>query len=556
MRLVLAARRSADDVVLQWESGEDFVTEADELLLLEESGSGETSLEFVEPGVDGPYPWLVKVDTLLLAARAGHLEGVGVGETANMRVELDNSDRQASALIGHAPRMRAWVYDDDDELYFAGLIQRIDYAHPLVLNLEAGLTDPLPLRSTRMLGDYAEDLPLPVIIGDWTESQFPLIRLSPTRYFAADHPMEITKAFTAKQQTAGWERALESDDAGRTWTVVIFAAPVPQDVAVSASGRGILDATTGALIENPGDAFALITNTLGGRDDDWSRLRAQASHLKVKGRLAERKAIKLWLDDVAQSVGAIWWHGDALLYPATDDSDPILDLDKSEIKVGTLKASASLTDTADVLRLAYDQSDASNRAQHYIELSASPQRYGGLSKEVVYGWLRNPDNAEAVGRPVLQRLAGERYDVEFLSSNMSLRPGMKVRPVAHPEWMIPGDDPIVRILQVELDRDNHSVDVRGETVIGEAVITVTAHSLALPDTVAASIDVSVRNGVATFGIEDEDKRPIANARVALDGGAPKTTDAQGKVAFAVTAGVHELAVEAAGYVPFTLQITL
>src|SRR4249920_2336695 len=124
------------------------------------------------------------------------------------------------------------------------------------------LSEPLQLRSTRQLGDFAEDTPLPWIIGDWTESQFTLIRLSDTRYFAADHVMEITKAFTAKQQTAGWERALESDDAGHTWTVVNFAAPVPQDTVVTASGRGIRHATTGGLIENPGEVFALVTNTI------------------------------------------------------------------------------------------------------------------------------------------------------------------------------------------------------------------------------------------------------------------------------------------------------
>src|SRR5207342_3761013 len=117
MRLVLAPQRvAAADLFLQTETGDDFVTEADELLLLEESGDGGPQFEFVEPGVDGEYPWLVQVDTLLLAARAGHLQGFGVGEMANMRVSLDNRDKQASTVLGYALRLRAWVYDEDDEL--------------------------------------------------------------------------------------------------------------------------------------------------------------------------------------------------------------------------------------------------------------------------------------------------------------------------------------------------------------------------------------------------------------------------------------------------------
>lgn len=512
------------------------------------------------PGVScSPYPWLTKAGNLLLAARAGHLESVGVGESATMTFELDNEGRQASELLGFCPRVQARYYSADGELFFSGLVQEIGFGHPLVLTVQAGggnLLDSelLPLRTSRALGDYAEDFVLQHILGDWTESQFPLRRLSDTRFFAADHVMEITQAFTERQEAFGWERRLETDDAGHTWTVVEFAAPVPVDTEVAGCGRGKLDDDTGALVENPGDCARYVAR-LAGRDDDYSDLRAEASALDLRGkvRIFEAVSYKETIDRLLQSFGSISWPGGARLYPSAAEPSPILDLDRSE--VWNLRATANLSDTADVLRLAYDRSDASERALQYIELSASPRRYGGLAKEVEYPHLRLPANAEAIGGPVLQRLSGQRYDVSFDSDNLAIRPGMWVRPVNHPEWMVSADDPIVMVLVVEIDEDSGTISARGETVVGQSRVSVTAHSIALPNTVEPSVDISVRDGIATLTFNEVDGRPIPGAHVSMDGGAPKTTDAQGRVRFPVDvvpgAPVeHTFAFEKPGYVPF------
>jgi len=406
-----------------------------------------------------------------------------------------------------------------------------------------------------MLGDFADDAILPEIFGDLTKSPFPAIRLSETRFFVADHPMQVTGAFIDRQRTDGWARALESDDSGHTWTTVQFSAPIPPGSVVSLVGRGRLDDRTGELIANPADVVRRLCQ-IAGRDDDWSDWRAECSglNLTIAGRIFERKALKLHIDDVTQSSGAIWAAGMARQYPSAVAPATILDLDWHD--VSNIRVSASLTDTADVLRLAYDRSDASGRALRYIELSASPQRYGGLSKEVLYPYLRTAQNAESIGRAVLGRLAGERYDVEFDSLVTTIRPGDSVRPVAHPEWPLPGADPVVMVLGADIEPDSNSVHVTGEYTAGQALITVTAYSLALPDTVEAGVAVEVRDGVATFTITDKDGKPLAHARVALDGGPPKSTDAQGKVSFVVTPGQHTLDVEAVGYLPFTLQVTL
>lgn len=424
------------------------------------------------------------------------------------------------------------------------------------------LWEPLPLRTTRMLGDYSVNEPLPEVFGDLSAAPFPLIRLTSTRYLAADHPMEITGVFIDRQATAGYERVLTSDADNHTWTEVRFAAPVLDSVAVSATGKGKRHPDTGELLQNPADIAERIMR-IGGRDDDFSALRAEASRfaITVAGRITGLDvAIKDHVDVALQSVGAIWCPGMARLYPSPADPSPILDLDKSEADPRTVTVTASLVDTADVLRLSYDQSDASGKPLHYIEMSASPHRYGGLSKEIAYPMLRTPANAEAIGRAVLQRLAGERYSVAFQSSNRALRPGMWVRLVDNPGWMIPGDDPVIMVHGVGVDPQSSTVSVTGETLIGTPLVTVTAHSIALPDTVEAGLDVSVRDGVATFTATDEAGRPLAGARISLDGGAPKTTDQQGRASFTLAFGqegqFHEVAFEAPGFDTQILQVLL
>jgi hypothetical protein len=425
------------------------------------------------------------------------------------------------------------------------------------------LSELLPLRTTRMLGDYSDDVPLQWVLGDMTEAPFNLIRLTDTRYFAADHPMDVTKAFAGRQRVYNWLAALESDEEGHTYTVVQFDAAIPQGTEMTACGRGYRDPDTGALVENFGDAAEVVTNRIARRNDDWSGVRSEcsAADLRAAGVIDTRQALKTQIDQLTLSAGIIWWHGGARLYPTAADPSPVLDLDVSE--VGDLNVAASLNDTADVLRLAYDYSPASQRALHYIELSATPQRYGGIAKEVVYPFLRTPKNAETVGRAVLQRLAAARYDVTFTSHNIAIRPGTWVRLLdadgisPNPEWMISDDPPTVMVLECEIDRDRREVKVtRAEALVDKPEVTVTAHSLALPDDIEPAIDVAFRDGVATFTITDENGKPLPRARVSLDGSAAKTTDAQGKVRFVTNAGQHTLAIDPPGYASFSITVTL
>lgn len=100
-------------------------------------------LRFVRPGTPPAQApearsWLVDVSGLALAARGAAFEQLAnAPEGASISVKLDNAGRQASQLLGRPLRVCADVYDDDDELYFAGIVQAIEYGPNLTLQIEA-----------------------------------------------------------------------------------------------------------------------------------------------------------------------------------------------------------------------------------------------------------------------------------------------------------------------------------------------------------------------------------------------------------------------------------
>lgn len=417
------------------------------------------------------------------------------------------------------------------------------------------LSEPLPLRTTRMLGDFADDRVLPHRLGDMRASRFELVKLTDSEWFAADHAMTVTDVQIDDESVAGWDQQLRTDGAGNTWTVVRLAAAAPRDSSVTASGTGRLDDRTGRLIENPADVMEYVLR-LAGRAEIFPQLRAEAAaeSLTLAGSLDALKSIRSWLDEIAYSCGAIWTTEAARLYPTSTVVGPVAEFYPETAEKVVVES--DVDDTCDVLRVSYDIDGSTDRAAHYIELSARPLRYGGVSKEVTLKWLRTPANAETVGRRMLQRMAGELYAVALTSDQTTIRPCQWARLNNHPQWPIDATSPVGMVLATDVAPDQNSTEVVLEVVASTPTVAVTAHSLAVPRGTSSALDVVYSNGVATFTITDENGQPIRDAFVSLDGGQAKRTDQQGRVSFEATPGAHVIAVDAAGYEPFQLGITL
>lgn len=420
------------------------------------------------------------------------------------------------------------------------------------------LWEPLPLRTTAVLGDFSGKEVLPQRFGDLRNTRFPLLKLDDSSWFAADHAMPITAVYVDDEATVSYDTTTEGDEDGNTWTVVHLAAPAPPDAKVSASGIGRRDPVSGALLENPADIMEFVLR-LAGRTETFPLLRAEcsAAGIVLAGSLDRVQSIRAWLDEIAYSAGAIWTPEAARLYPASYVRGSIVPLDR--FAASDLAVDSILDDTADVLRLYYDMNDATGGPQQFVELSASPQRFGGVVAEVTLRWMRQGANAETIGRRMLGRMAGVRYRVTHATDQTQLRPCQWTRLVDHPEWPVPGDeDPTPMVLSVEVDHEAKSARVTSEVIASTPTIEVTAHSVALPSTISAAVAVEIKKGEATFTIFDDGGRPVKDALCSLDGGAARKTNEDGKVRFAVTASKppkkHQLAVEAKGFTPFLLDV--
>lgn len=423
--------------------------------------------------------------------------------------------------------------------------------------MNLALWEPLPLRTTAVLGDFSGKDVLAKRFGDLRKTRFPLLKLSDTEWFAADHPMPITAVFVDDEATLSFAVETRGDEAGNTWTVVILAAAAPPDSKVSASGIGLRNPDTGALIENPADIMEFVLRQ-AGRTETFPLLRAECSAASIilAGSLDRAQSIRAWLDEISYSAGAIWTPEAARLYPASYVRGSIVALDK--FAASDINVTSALDDTADILRLYYDLNDATSQPQQFVELTASPKRFGGIVAEVTLRWMRQAATAETIGRRMLGRMAGKRYTVEHSSDQTSLRPCQWTRIEDNPEWPTDDVNPLAMVLAVEADHQNKRGRVTSEVIASTPAITVTAHSIALPSTVSASVSLAVANGVATFTIYDDAAKPVKDALVSLDGGPARKTNEEGKVAFTATPSSppkkHQLAVEARSFTPFLLDV--
>lgn len=420
------------------------------------------------------------------------------------------------------------------------------------------LWETLPLRTTAVLGDFSGKEVLPQRFGNLTKTRFPLIKLTDSEWFAADHPMPITTVFVDDEATLSFDAVTDSDADGNTWTIVRLGAPAPPDAKISASGIGRRDPTTGALIENPADIMEFVLR-LAGRTETFPLLRAECSNagIVLAGSLDRTQSIRAWLDEIAYSAGAIWTPDAARLYPANYVRGSIVPLDR--FAASDILVESKLDDTADVLRLYYDPNDATGSPQQFVELTASPQRFGGVVAEVTLRWMRQAANAESIGRRMLGRMAGARYSVSFATDLTDLRPCQWTRLESHPEWPIPSaEDPTPMILAAEIDLGKKNARISAEVIASTPEIEVTAHSVALPSTISAAVALAISGSVATFTIFDDSGKPVKDAMCSLDNGPAKKTNEEGKVRFDITRAdppkKHQLGVEAKGFTPFLLDV--
>ncbi|MFH1493726.1 MAG: carboxypeptidase-like regulatory domain-containing protein [Pseudomonadota bacterium] len=415
------------------------------------------------------------------------------------------------------------------------------------------LSEDLPIRTSAAMGDYAEDAVLPVIYGDLSQSAVPLVKLSETEYLAADHPATVTAVFVDGQETQGWAASTETDIAGHAYCQITLAAPPEQGAEITAAMQGKRHATTGALIEHPADILQDVL-ALAGKAWDLSRLKAELPGIRLAGRLDRLQSVRAWLDEITRSCGVVWAERFAAAYPSSAGVS-VASLDARNCQPGSI--SASIQDAADRLQIAFDYHPAKGAFAQYMELSAKPSPFGASGAPMARleaPWLRQPADALALGQRLLSRLAMQRAAID-LETGKAIRVGDWLA-ISHPALPVNGEQSLMA-LSLETEPGKPGRRISGEISWGATpVITMDHHARAIRPKADGGIDVAYSNGIATFTILGPDAKPLQNALVSLDNSAPKKTNAQGKVSFEAKPGKHVIAVEADGYVPFELEVTL
>ena len=513
-------------------------------------------------------PWPAGAEGLTLPLLAGlssiqrplSVPGMAAAPTSNMDVELDNAGGQLTHLWGARPPMRraARVVGDAGAVIFDGIVTAIEAGTRLRLSLEAGmdrsLSDNLPLRTSAVWGGWREVRVLPWVWGVATLT--PIQYSNDQRVFVlADHPIagvDEVRRDDVPTPAFAWYNGVDST--GRAVAFVELAQPLAEGERLAVTLRGRMHPATGALLQSPAEILHDVLAHLAGAPVAWEDLddyRTETQHLALGGVLSDNTvSIRSAVDGLLQSAGGAWaaaMPGVAITWPPlADDAAPALRVGR--LSVQELQAATSATGLFTVLRVLYDYDHAAQRYRRAIQLQApeAVKDYGALELEWPAPWLRSPRHAEALGQRMLAWLARPRWRVSWRQGFADVATGAWVD-VDHPLSPIAGRH---RLVSAELDLGSASLACAIEAPVGAVPEIETMRlSTAFDPVIQPGITVEVAGSEIIFTARDEQGRPLAGAKVTLNGGASRVADSSGRVSFPVQRGRHVLLVEADGYPP-------
>lgn len=515
------------------------------------------------PSADLAHRLLSGISTL---RRPLSIPGLNPAETPNLTADLDNARGHITAHYALAPPLRTLAHiTAGAQTLFSGTITRIDLGEVASLQIEAGtarpLSDPLPLRNTTQWGAYQDPRPLPWAYGRVT--------LTPIRFDAAgrlfllaDHPIQSVVSVARDDiATAAWAHHNELDPLGHPVALLELAEPLAPGETLAVTLIGKMDATTGAPITSPARILWDLINHLAGIPAPWAefdQFRVDTDHIALAGLIDDNASTaRAVIDHIMQSVGAAWSLGmRGIATPWPSPPDPVAPaLPVTPQTADDIRASAEHAGIATVLRILYDYDHAAGRHRRAIQLEAPEaiQRYGRLETEWPAHWLQSPRLAEILGRRLLAQLARPRWSITWRQKFRDANPGDWCH-IDHPQIPITGRH---RLLSADIDYAQMTLACSATAAVGpEPKIETTALAAAFEPVIPQGASVEYAGSSATFTLRNDAGQPLAGARAALNGTTSRIADAAGRVSFDVPRGRHVLYVEAAGYAPMEIEVTV
>lgn len=422
------------------------------------------------------------------------------------------------------------------------------------------LSDAVPLRSTAVWPKFAKPEPLNVVYGRCT---VPVIQADQSRKFwlVADHPIGgVDAVYIDGKPAQPFTFHTTTDATGHPVALLELAAPLPANAVLTVAARGKIHPDTGALIENPADVLLDILKMAGYalEDADLADFKTDCAGLRIAGMLTAGLTVRAQIGEIAESVGMLWspaMPGIARRWPL-DDRGPLdgpLHARFEDYQLGDVKAECRHDTLYTALKIEYDWDWSKNSAKRSATLRAdSAALYGERETTLAAKWLT--DAASAVGRATawLEAYARPRWTITMTADlEPRVPPGGRFA-FWHPLLPAVGK---MRSLDAEWDFNAQTQRLTAECSVGTLpAVTVTGVG-GLFEQPSSGLRVTYADGVATLVIADPNDAPIRDAVVTL-GSQKGKTDRTGTVRFKIARGTYPVTVEANGFSPVSMEITL
>jgi hypothetical protein len=221
-----------------------------------------------------------------------------------------------------------------------------------------------------------------------------------------------------------------------------------------------------------------------------------------------------------------------------------------------ISAQCAASDLATVLRVEF-AFDATGQAQQAVilECPSAIRRFGRIESTYQAKWTRSARQAESIGKAMLENMARPSWSISATI------------PPAAARKLLPGDDVVLThpwlpsgtAMVTDLEEQPLAMTATMTCRIAAGAmptITLTKQAGAFAPLGAGGVSVDYAAGVATLTILDDSSRPLAGARVTLDGSTTRITDAKGQVQFKTSRGAHTIRITAPGYADMESEIVI
>lgn len=421
------------------------------------------------------------------------------------------------------------------------------------------LSDRVPLRSSAVWPKFAKAEALNVPYG---RCRVPAIQYDQSRKFwhvgdCAIGGVEAVYRDGKPEKAFAWRNT--TDYTGHPIALIELGSALPANATLTAAIRGKINYNSGLLLENPADIVQDILRMAGYAvaDAEMAEFRTACAMLTIAGLLSADLTLRAQIAEIAESVGMLWsptMPGIAQRWPVETrpEGAPVY-ARLTECEQVDAQAAADAERLYTRLRVEYDWDWTTGSARRSVSLrSVSADVYGERESTLQAKWLTSTASAVARGSEWLKAYARPRWSISLATDLEPTIPPGGWFAVSHPLLPVTGE---LLAVNAEWDWQNQRQRLTAEKSVGTVPDVAVIGYGGLFDEPQSGLRVTYANGVATIEISDPNGSPIRDAIVTV-GSQKGKTDRSGMARIKVARGTYPVSVEAAGFAPITMEVTL